>query len=76
MTDHVQLLIESRADNIGRIMHRLITGYCQYYNGKYKKVGHVLQGRHKAILCQKRPPDPTSEVVPESFFRFWHGLLR
>lgn len=52
MTNHVHLLIERRADSIGRIMHRVLTGYSQYYNRRYRKVGHLFQGRHKAILCQ------------------------
>jgi REP element-mobilizing transposase RayT len=52
MTNHVHLLIERRADPVGRIMHRLLTGYSQYYNRRYRRVGHLLQGRHKAILCQ------------------------
>ena len=52
MTNHVHLLIERRADAIGRIMHRVLTGYSQYYNRRYRRVGHLLQGRHKAILCQ------------------------
>jgi len=52
MTNHIHLLIERKADMIGQIMHRVLTGYTQYYNRRYKKVGHLLQGRHKAILCQ------------------------
>jgi REP element-mobilizing transposase RayT len=52
MTNHLHLLIERRADPIGRIMHRVLTGYSQYYNRRYRRVGHLLQGRHKAILCQ------------------------
>ena len=52
MSNHVHLLIERQADAVGRIMHRVLTGYSQYYNRKYGKVGHVLQGRHNAILCQ------------------------
>ena len=52
MTNHVHLLIERQADTIGRIMHRVLTGYSQYYNRRYQRVGHLLQGRHKAILCQ------------------------
>lgn len=52
MSNHVHLLIERQADAIGRIMHRVLTGYSQYYNRRYQKVGHLLQGRHKAILCQ------------------------
>jgi len=52
MSNHVHLLIERQATEVGRIMHRLLTGYAQYYNWRHKRVGHLLQGRHKAILCQ------------------------
>src|SRR5436190_21837417 len=52
MTNHVHLLIERQADAIDRIMHRVLTGYSQYYNRRYRRVGHLLQGRHKSILCQ------------------------
>ena len=52
MTNHIHLLLERRVDDIGKIMHRLLTGYGQYYNRRYRRVGHVLEGRHKAILCQ------------------------
>lgn len=52
MTNHVHLLMERMTDDIGRIMHRVLTGYTQYYNRKYRRSGHLLQGRHKAILCQ------------------------
>jgi REP element-mobilizing transposase RayT len=65
MTNHVHLLIERKADKIGRIMHRLLTGYSQYYNRKYRKVGHLLQGRHKAILCE-------SEVYMGQLVRYIH----
>jgi REP element-mobilizing transposase RayT len=52
MTNHIHLLIERRTDDIGRIMHRVLTAYTHYYNRRYKKTGHLLQGRYKAILCQ------------------------
>jgi len=52
MSNHFHLLIERQAEPIGRIMLRVLTGYSQYYNRKYRKVGHVFQGRHKAILCE------------------------
>ena len=32
MTNHVHLLIERQASAVGRIMHRLLTGYAQYYS--------------------------------------------
>src|SRR5262249_55021447 len=50
--NHFHLLMERQADAIGRVMQRVLTGYSQYYNRKYRKVGHVFQGRYKAILCQ------------------------
>jgi REP element-mobilizing transposase RayT len=50
--NHVHLLIERRTDAIGRIMQRVLTGYTLYYNRRYGRVGHLLQGRHKSILCQ------------------------
>ena len=52
MSNYVHLLIERQASAVGRIMHRLLTGYAQYYNRRHRRVGHLLQGRHKAILCQ------------------------
>ena len=52
MTNHVHLLLERQQDSVGHIMHRVLTGYSQYYNRRYRRVGHLLQGRHKAILCQ------------------------
>lgn len=55
MTNHVHLLIERREERVGRIMQRVLTGYSQYYNRRYRRVGHVFQGRHKAILCQSDP---------------------
>lgn len=65
MTNHVHLLIERRADTIGRIMHRLLTGYSQYYNHKYGRIGHLLQGRHKSILFQ-------SEMYMGELVRYIH----
>ena len=55
MTYHIHLLIERRTDDVGRTMQRVLTGYSQYYNRKYHKVGHLFQGRYKAILCQSGP---------------------
>lgn len=51
MTNHIHLLIERQAHTIGRTMQRTLTGYSQWYNRRYRHIGHVFQGRHKAILC-------------------------
>lgn len=51
MTNHIHLLIERGQETVGRIMQRVLTGYSQWYNRRYRHIGHVFQGRHKAILC-------------------------
>ena len=52
MPNHIHLLIERQDDSVSRVMQRLLTGYSQYHNRKYRKSGHLRQGRYKAILCQ------------------------
>ena len=52
MPNHVHLLAEMRDDPISRVMHGLLTAYSQYHNRKYRQMGHLFQGRYKAILCQ------------------------
>lgn len=52
MPNHLHLLIEMQEDPLSRIMQRVLTGYSQYHNRKYKKIGHVFGGRYKSILCQ------------------------
>ena len=37
--NHVHLLIERQANAVGRIMHRLLTGYAQYYNSGRSRGG-------------------------------------
>jgi REP element-mobilizing transposase RayT len=53
MTNHVHLLVERQSDSVSGVMQRVLTGYAQYRNRKYRKVGHVFQGRYKAIVCQR-----------------------
>jgi REP element-mobilizing transposase RayT len=52
MPNHFHLLIERCDDSISRIMQRALTTYSQYHNRKYRKIGHLFQGRYKSILCQ------------------------
>ena len=54
MSNHVHLLIETGEVALSRIMQGLQLKYTRYYNRKYKKVGHLFQGRYKAILCDRQ----------------------
>jgi putative transposase len=53
MPNHVHLLLQCNKTPLGKFMQGLQQTYTQYYNRRYKKVGHLFQGRYKAILCQK-----------------------
>ncbi len=51
MPNHYHLLLEEIVDGgISRFMHKLGTGYTQYFNKKYERVGSLLQGPFKAAL--------------------------
>ena len=53
MPNHVHLLVESGSQPLSRFMQGLQQSYTQYFNRKHRKVGHLFQGRYKAIVCDK-----------------------
>lgn len=53
MPNHAHLLVESSEEPLGKFMQGVQQSYSQYFNLRYRKVGHVFQGRYKAIICQK-----------------------
>jgi putative transposase len=53
MGNHYHLLIETPDGNLSRGMRQLNGVYTQITNRHHGKVGHVFQGRYKAILVQK-----------------------
>lgn len=54
MPNHVHLLIEVKEPNIlNKIMRGLNLSYTQYFNFKYKKVGHLWQDRFKSKIIEK-----------------------
>lgn len=52
MDNHYHLLIETPEGNLSRGMRQLNGVYTQTFNKKYKRVGHLFQGRYKAILIE------------------------
>jgi len=53
MPNHYHIFIRQKVDNgIVRFMQKLGTGYTNYFNKKYKRVGGLLQGRFKAVLIK------------------------
>lgn len=53
MDNHYHLLIETPEANLSFGMRQLNGIYTQRYNRKHKQVGHVFQGRYKAIIVDK-----------------------
>jgi REP element-mobilizing transposase RayT len=51
MSNHVHLLIETGVVGLSKIMQGIQFTYTQRYNRRHRKVGHLFQGRYKAILC-------------------------
>lgn len=53
MGNHVHLLLETQETPLSRILQGINQSYTMYFNRKYKTVGHLFQGRYKAILCDR-----------------------
>lgn len=53
MDNHYHLLIETNTPTLSKGMQFLNGTYTQYFNRQHESVGHVFQGRYKAILVQK-----------------------
>src|SRR5919109_1546861 len=53
MANHYHLLIETPKPNLSLGMRQLNGLYTQSFNRRHKRVGHLFQGRFKAIVVQK-----------------------
>jgi putative transposase len=54
MPNHFHLLLKQiKEDGIIKFMHKLGTGYTNYFNIKHQEVGSVFQGRYKARRVDK-----------------------
>ncbi len=53
MDNHYHLMIETPEANLSKGMRQLNGVYTQTYNRRHKKVGHIFQGRYKAIIVEK-----------------------
>ena len=53
MGNHVHHLIQIGHRPLSQVMQNILFRYTRYWNQRYKKTGHLFQGRYKAILCDK-----------------------
>lgn len=53
MNNHVHILIETGDVPLSKILQGIHQSYTMYFNRKNQTVGHLFQGRYKAILCDR-----------------------
>lgn len=54
MTNHIHLLVQVNQTPLSKIVHNLAFRYSQDFNRRYGKIGHLFQGRFKAILLEEQ----------------------
>jgi REP-associated tyrosine transposase len=52
LSNHFHLLARTRRANLSRWMHWLMVSYTGWFNRRHGKVGHLFQGRYKALLVE------------------------
>lgn len=53
MSNHYHVVVETVEGNLSNGMRQLNGVYTQMFNRRHRRVGHVFQGRYKAILVEK-----------------------
>jgi len=53
MPNHYHLLIETPKANMSQVMHFVNGSYTNYINRRRERIGHLFQGRYKAILIER-----------------------
>jgi REP element-mobilizing transposase RayT len=55
MSNHYHLLLTTPEGNLSQIMRHINGGYTAWFNKRHNRVGHLFQGRYKAILVDADP---------------------
>ena len=53
MSNHAHFLLRTGAIPLATVMRRLLTGYAQEFNRRYRRHGQLFQNRYKSILCEE-----------------------
>jgi REP element-mobilizing transposase RayT len=53
MSNHVHILIETKDVPLSKVFQGINQAYTMYFNKKYDTIGHLFQGRYKAVLCDR-----------------------
>lgn len=55
LNNHVHLVLRTGLAPIATLMRRVLTGYAQHFNRRYRRHGQLFQNRYKSILCEEDP---------------------
>lgn len=53
MGNHYHFVLQTRQANLSRLMRQINGVYTQAFNRRHSKVGHLFQGRFKAVLVDR-----------------------
>jgi len=53
MGNHVHILIETKDAPLSKVFQGINQSYTSYFNKTHRTVGHLFQGRYKAVLCER-----------------------
>jgi REP element-mobilizing transposase RayT len=53
LSNHAHFLLRTGGVPIATVMRRLLTGYAQEFNRRYRRHGQLFQNRYKSILCEE-----------------------
>src|SRR6266540_6708660 len=53
MGNHVHILIETKDVPLSKVFQGINQTYTAYFNKIHRTVGHLFQGRYKAVLCDR-----------------------
>jgi REP element-mobilizing transposase RayT len=53
MPNHYHLLMETPNGNLSQVMHYINGSYTTHINRKRKRIGHLFQGRYRAVLIDR-----------------------
>ncbi|RLB68707.1 MAG: hypothetical protein DRH04_06575 [Deltaproteobacteria bacterium] len=53
MGNHFHLLVETPRGNLSEFMRHFNISYTAYFNKRYRRIGHLYQGRYKSVLVEQ-----------------------
>ena len=67
MPNHFHLLLEVGRVPLSKALQVFLYRYTRRYNQRYRKSGHLFQGRYKAILCDRNQFNGGSQISGTGF---------